>query len=154
VAQPPQWTHIEQEMARRALVQYEGNLRSSNARPPSPDRRQSMPAQQTYRPQKHTLPRGTNTPSPNPPMASPAPQSFSQPPVFAQTQIAASPALVTNKTEQAIMVLQDEYEGRMQIEEMLTAIKLLKNDLEAGIFLTLKPGTLRDAWLWEGIKQK
>jgi hypothetical protein len=35
---------------------------------------------------------------------------------------------------------------------MLAAIKFLKNDLEAGIFLTLKPGALRNAWLWDGIK--
>jgi hypothetical protein len=35
---------------------------------------------------------------------------------------------------------------------MLAAIKFLKNDSEAGIFLTLRPGPLRNVWLWDGIK--
>jgi hypothetical protein len=52
------------------------------------------------------------------------------------------------------LVLQEEFGETLQIGEMLAAIKFLKNDLEAGIFLALKPGALRNAWLWDCIKDE
>lgn len=55
--------------------------------------------------------------------------------------------IFTNKTEQAVSVLQAAYSEKLQIGQMLAAIKLFMNDLEAGIFLVLKPGELRNAWL-------
>jgi hypothetical protein len=52
--------------------------------------------------------------------------------------------LQRTKTEQAIGVLQDEYREKLEIKEVLASIQLLKSNIEAGIFLTLKPGPLQD----------
>lgn len=50
------------------------------------------------------------------------------------------------------MLLQEQYGDKLQIKELLAAIKLLKNEVDATIFLTLKPGRLRNAWLQNEIK--
>lgn len=68
-------------------------------------------------------------------------------------QATESPAPQGNsKIEQAIMLLQEQYGDKLQIKELLAAIKLLKNEVDATIFLTLKPGRLRNAWLQNEIK--
>jgi hypothetical protein len=140
----------ERETARRALDECEGNAKSSTLT--SQDSEEHPPiSEQLFHPRKHNLLPADRT-TPNAPTPSPAPPLLSHQSFFVQTPTAASPALLTNKIEQAISVLQDDFGETLQIGEMLAAIKLLKNDLEAGIFLTLKPGALRNAWLWEGIK--
>ncbi len=149
------WEEAKREMetARRALDACEGNTKPANIRAEeSEERRPSISDQPFPRPRMNNYPPAVNTSTPNAPTPSPAPPSFSHQSYFAQTPIASSPALSTNKTERAILVLQDEFGETMQIGEMLAAIKFLKSDLEAGIFLTLKPGALRNAWLWDGIK--
>jgi hypothetical protein len=52
------------------------------------------------------------------------------------------------KIERAILLLQQEYTDKMTICDMLLAIKLLKNEVDASIFLTLQPRRLRNAWLF------
>jgi hypothetical protein len=52
-----------------------------------------------------------------------------------------APTPQRTKTEQAIGVLQDEYREKLEIKEVLASIQLLKSDMEAGIFLTLKAWT-------------
>jgi hypothetical protein len=154
VIQPIPWEEAERERetARRALDECEGNTKSSTSRAQDSEERPSMSDQPFHPPRKYNLPPADRTSTPNVPTPSPAPPSLSHQSFFAQTPMAASPALSTNKTEQAIIVLQDEFGEKLEIGEMIAAIKFLKNDLEAGIFLTLKPGALRNAWLWDGIK--
>jgi hypothetical protein len=142
----------ERETARRALDECEGSTKSINLSGQDPEERPSITEQPFYRPRKHNFLPADRTSTSNAPTPSPAPPLLSHQPFFAQTPVAASPVLSTNKTEQAILVLQDEFGETLQIGEMLAAIKFLKNDMEAGIFLTLKPGALRNAWLWDGIK--
>ena len=142
----------ERETARRALDECEGNTKSSTLTSRDSEERPPISEQPFHRPRKHNLLPVDRTSTPNAPTPSPAPPLLSHQSFFAQTPIAASPALSTNKTEQAILVLQDEFGETLQIGEMLAAIRFLKSDLEAGIFLTLKPGALRNAWLWDGIK--
>jgi hypothetical protein len=142
----------ERETARRALDECEGNTKSAILLAQESEERPALSDQSFHRPRKHNLPSADRISTPNAPTPSPAPPSLSHQSFFAPTPIATSPVLSTNKTEQAILVLQDEFGETLQIGEMLAAIKFLKNDLEAGIFLTLKPGALRNAWLWEGIK--
>jgi hypothetical protein len=57
-----------------------------------------------------------------------------------------------SRIEQAIRGLQEQYGERLEIKEMLAAIKLLKNDIDAAIFLTLNSGPVRDAWLLNEVK--
>jgi len=154
VIQPITWEEAarERETARRALDECEGNTKPNNLRAQESEERPHISDQPFHLHRKQNLPTAGRTSTPNAPTPSPAPPSLSHQPFLAQTPIAASPALSTNKTEQAILVLQDEFGETLQIGEMLAAIKFLKNDLEAGIFLTLKPGALRNAWLWDGIK--
>lgn len=154
------WQHVDLETARRALEESQRSSISAT-RDSEEMRRHSLSAQPVQRPRHHNLPLTSNTASSRPatPLSAPppAPQSappplYHPPPSYAHTLVAPSPALQRTKIEKAIGVLQDEYGERLRIEDMLSSIKLLKNDLEAGIFLTLKPGTLRDAWLLEGIR--
>lgn len=152
VIQPASWHESERDTARRALDEYESNTKSTTLQEEDSEERISMSNQQPQRPHKHNLPQVDRISTPKAPTPSPAPPSLSHLAYLAQTPLAASPALSTNKTEQAILVLQDEFGERLKIGEMIAAIKFLKNDLEAGIFLTLKPGPLRNAWLWDGIK--
>jgi hypothetical protein len=142
----------ERETARRALDECEGNTRSTASRVQDSDDHVSMSNQPSHRPRTFNLLQSDRVSTPNVPTPSPAPPSLPHLAYLSPTPLAASPTLSTNKTEQAILVLQDEFGERLKIYEMLAAIKFLKNDLEAGIFLTLKPGPLRNAWLWDGIK--
>jgi len=52
-----------------------------------------------------------------------------------------------SKTEQAVALLQEAYGEELEIDVMLRAITCLKDEVDAGIFITLKPGKLRDIWL-------
>lgn len=115
---------------------------------------------------KHSLPTTANHLPPLPP----TPQFHIQPPyqplydpvppsqlpsdaMPLTPQATGSPAPQSNsKIEQAIVLLQEQYGDKLQIKEMLAAIKLLKNEVDATIFLTLKPGRLRNAWLQNEIK--
>jgi hypothetical protein len=134
------------------LDECEGNAKSNTPRQQDSEERLPSPNQPSHQPREHSLPQPGRVSTPNAPTPSPAPQSMSHLAYLTKTPLAASPSLSTNKTEQAILVLQDEFGEMLKIGEMLAAIKFLKNDLEAGIFLTLKPGPLRNAWLWNGIK--
>ena len=52
-----------------------------------------------------------------------------------------------SKTERAISLLQDNYSDAFDVQDLVRAINCLKDDTDASIFLTLKPGNLRDVWL-------
>lgn len=152
------WQHVDLETARRAL---EESQRSSVSATRDSEEMRRHSVQPAHRPRQHNLPLTSNNVSSRPatPMSTPqpapqsAPQPLYHPPTsYAHTPVAPSPAPQRTKIEQAIGALQDEYGERLRIEDMLSSIKILKNDVEAGIFLTLKPGTLRDAWLLESIR--
>lgn len=51
------------------------------------------------------------------------------------------------KTEQAVELLQEAYGEWYAVDDLLRGITLLKDEVDAGIFLALKPGALRDGWL-------
>jgi len=144
----------DRETARRALAKFEDNSKSNNLLVQEFEERPNTSDQPFHRPRKHNLPPSGRNSTPKVLTPSPAPPSLPHKSYFAQTPAAASPALSTNKTEQAILVLQEEFGETLQIGEMLAAIKFLKSDLEAGIFLALKPGALRNAWLWDCIKDE
>jgi hypothetical protein len=58
-----------------------------------------------------------------------------------------------SKAELAVQVIQDEYADKLPIKEMVAAINVVRNENDAGIFLMLKPGRLRNAWLYNEIKR-
>jgi hypothetical protein len=60
-------------------------------------------------------------------------------------------ALRLTRTEEAVRLLQDQYSERLPIGDMLSSIRVFKNDGNAQIFLELEPGARRDKWLEESI---
>jgi hypothetical protein len=160
------WQPVDLEIARRALEESQRSSISAARNSEELRRRHSSSAQPVHRSRKHNLSMANNagtsrpaTPASAPPPApQTAPQPLYQAPAYSHTPVRASPAPpapsppVRTKIEQAIGVLQDEYGERLGLGDMLGSINLLKNDVEASVFLTLKPGTLRDAWLLDSIK--
>jgi hypothetical protein len=71
--------------------------------------------------------------------------------MFGHTPVASSPTSLKSKTELAVEVLQKDYSHKFEIGDLLQAIKFLKTEEDAGIFLTLMPGDLRDRFLQDGV---
>lgn len=126
------------------------------------------PLSAARRPRHHNL-SSTNPPPPantQPASSQPQTQSQSQPqptPASCPTTAAAAttinapryrilpppanPPHTPSKTEQAVSLLQDVYDEKFTYDELLQGIACLKDEVDAGIFLTLKAGKLRDRWL-------
>jgi hypothetical protein len=160
IIQPPAWNHVEQDTARRAMEELENKARSTASTSQDPEnRRHTMSNPPAHRPRNPQIPPSHETLTPKPPTPSPvphsAPQSAPQPyyhaAMFANTPVASSPVPIKTKTELAVDVLQDDYGHILDIQSLLAAIKFLKNEQEAGIFLSLRPGNLRDKFLLDGI---
>ena len=56
-------------------------------------------------------------------------------------------AMRYNKVEQAIHLLEEQYQQRLSATDFIEAVEVLENNSKASVFITLKSSELRDRWL-------
>ena len=61
--------------------------------------------------------------------------------------------LAISKTEQAVSLLQEEYEKKLSAEDILGALELFELPRMSEMFIAMKPGIFRDTWLAKQIQK-
>jgi hypothetical protein len=52
-----------------------------------------------------------------------------------------------NKVEQAIQLLEEQYQERLSASDFIDAVEVLENSSKASVFITLQSSMIRDRWL-------
>ena len=61
--------------------------------------------------------------------------------------------LALSKTELAVQLFEEQYGNTMEISNQLIAFEIFENLRKAELFITMRGGTVRDAWLEQEISR-